>query len=84
MAASRDRAETVTLTTCFALRNQRRFSSSCMVRGQISGEATRKIDYRNDPVKYVSYKEPQSELCYLSLNSGIVNLDFDNCMSYVR
>ena len=52
MAVSRDRAETVTLTTCFALRSQRHYSSSWMVRVQISGEETRQIDYRNDPVKY--------------------------------
>ena len=43
---------TVTLTICFALRSQRRYSSSWMVRVQVSGEETRKIDYRNDPVKY--------------------------------
>ena len=52
MAVNRDRAETVTLTTCFALRSQRRYSSSWMVRVQVSGEETRKINYRNDPVKY--------------------------------
>ena len=52
MAVSRDRTETVTLTTRFALRSQRRYSSSWMVRVQVSGEETRKIDYRNDPVKY--------------------------------
>ena len=52
MVVSRHRAETVTLTTCFALRSQRRYSSSWMVRVQVSGEVTREIDYRNDPVKY--------------------------------
>ena len=52
MVVSRDRADTVTLTTCFALRSQRRYSSSWMVRIQVSGEETRKTDYRNDPVKY--------------------------------
>ena len=52
MVVSRDRAETVTLTTCFALRSQRRYSSPLMIQVQVSGEETRKIDYRNDPVKY--------------------------------
>ena len=45
-------AWTVTLTTCFALRSQRRYSSSWMDRVQVSGKETRKIYYRNDPVKY--------------------------------
>lgn len=50
MAVRRDRAVTVTFTACFALRSQRLNASSWMVRVLVSGEETRKIVYRNDPV----------------------------------
>ena len=65
MDVSRDRAETVTLTTRFALRSQRRYSSSWMVQVQVSGEETRKIDYINDPVKY--------DLSFLLVLTGYLN-----------
>jgi len=65
MAVSRDRAETVTLTTSFAPRSQHRYSSSWMVRVQVSGEEPRKIDYRNDPVKY--------DLSFLLVLTGYLN-----------